>query len=106
MNEIATRLGLQTQTTVAKCRKHHMFLDDTSGCEPTCGSACETPPESRLEMVSDWPLVQVEAQPMPKSLKPSVAKDIRSRGQLVNKAQNDLASAITNNDLRKVVSVG
>merc|ERR1712146_563570 len=38
MNEIATRMGMQTQKAVAECRKHHMFLDDPSCCKATCGS--------------------------------------------------------------------
>jgi putative flavoprotein involved in K+ transport len=28
LNEIATRLGLDTEKVVAKCRQEHMFLDD------------------------------------------------------------------------------
>jgi putative flavoprotein involved in K+ transport len=28
LNEIATRLGLDTKKIVAKCRQKHMFLDD------------------------------------------------------------------------------
>ena len=38
MNEIATRMGLQTEKVVVECRKQHMFLDDPSCCKATCGS--------------------------------------------------------------------
>merc|ERR1711871_1048246 len=38
MNEIATRMGLQTEKVVEECRKHHMFLDDPSCCKATCGT--------------------------------------------------------------------
>ena len=38
INEIATRLGLETEKAVAECRKHHMFLDDPSCCKATCGA--------------------------------------------------------------------
>ena len=38
VNEIATRLGLETEKAVAECRKHHMFLDDPSCCKATCGA--------------------------------------------------------------------
>eukprot|EP01048_Picozoa_sp_COSAG05_P001690 COSAG05_NODE_58_length_23277_cov_16.934162_2_plen_114_part_00 len=37
INEIATRLGLETEKAVAKCRQQHMFLDDPSCCKATCG---------------------------------------------------------------------
>ena len=38
MNEIATRLGLETEKAVEECRQHHMFLDDISCCKATCGA--------------------------------------------------------------------
>ena len=38
INEIATRLGLETEKAVEECRQHHMFLDDISCCKATCGA--------------------------------------------------------------------
>ena len=90
MDQIASRLGLQTEKVVSECRKHHMFLDDASGCEATCGSTCERTAATQGEqqvMESDSPLVRIEARVLPKKLKKPVAEDLRTRGLLVNKAQ-------------------
>jgi hypothetical protein len=41
VNEISRRLGLpeaEIKKAVDTCRKHHMFLDDLSCCEATCGA--------------------------------------------------------------------
>lgn len=103
MNEIATRLGLQTQKVVAECREQHMFLDDTSGCEATCGASCATPGAhgvgERTTGSSRPPLVRIEAKSQPKYLKLSVAHDLRMRSQEVTKAQEALADASAIGDL-------
>jgi len=77
MNEIATRLGLETEKVVAECRKQHMFLDDLSCCKATCGSCGEQsadgePPAGPFaprEMESSLPLVRVEAKARPRKRK-------------------------------------
>ena len=77
INEIATRLGLETEKVVAECRKQHMFLDDLSCCKATCGSCGEQsadgePPAGPFaprEMESSLPLVRVEAKARPRKRK-------------------------------------
>merc|ERR1711871_405649 len=38
VNEIATRLGINTSMAVAKAKRQKMFLDDASCCKATCGA--------------------------------------------------------------------
>ena len=39
-NAICQRLGRDTTSAVAECRKMNMYLDDLKCCESTCGEAC------------------------------------------------------------------
>lgn len=39
-NAICEGLGLDNRAAIAECRKMHMYLDDLSCCEDTCGDVC------------------------------------------------------------------
>jgi hypothetical protein len=103
MNEIATRLGLETEQVVAECRQRHMFLEDMSNCEATCGSTCKQPAATAME--SNCPLVRIDAKVLPKKLKKPIVEDLRTRGRLVSKAQDALADAIASGDLDKMAEL-
>ena len=56
-------------------------------------------------MESDWPLVLIKSVALPQNLKKTVTKDLRSRGLMVNKAQESLNEAVASDDLKQVAAL-